>query len=67
MRFLKKDIDVVTKLIEELLRLNDIDMADIDIEAVSIEVLNICHSIGGGYGENTVRPVIESMIKRNMY
>lgn len=46
---------------------NNIDITNIDFEDVSIKVLDICYSIGGGYEENTVRQIIDSMIKRNIY
>lgn len=63
----KKDIDITKKVIEEEMKKNNIDITNIDFEDVAIKVLDICYSIGGGYGENTVRQIIGSMIKRNIY
>lgn len=63
----KKDIELTKKIIKEEMEKNNVDMTNIDIEDVAIKVLDISYSIGGGYGEDTIRKITDSMIKRNIY
>ena len=63
----KKDIELTKKIIKEEMEKNNVDMTNIDIEGVAIKVLDISYSIGGGYGEDTIRQITDSMIKRNIY
>jgi hypothetical protein len=63
----KKDMELTKKIIKEEMEKKNINMTNIDFEDVAIKVLDISYSIGGGYGENTIRQIIDSMIKRNIY
>ena len=63
----KKEIEFTNKIIKEEMDKNNIDITNIDFDTVVMKILDISYSIGGGYEENTIRQIIDSMIKRNIY
>ena len=63
----KKEIELTNKIIKEEMDKNNIDITNVDFDTVIMKILDISYSIGGGYEENTIRQIIDSMIKRNIY
>ena len=63
----KKEIEFTNKIIKEEMDKNNIDITNIDFDTVVMKILDISYSIGGGYEENTIRQIIDSMIKRNIH
>lgn len=53
------------KIISEEYRNSNLNITDKELDEKVIDVLNIAYSIGGGYDENTIRKIVQSLIKRN--
>lgn len=52
------------KIISEEFQKYNLNIPDKELDEKVIEVLNISYSIGGGYDENTIRKLTQSLIKR---
>jgi hypothetical protein len=62
----KKDIDLATNILKEELIIGYIENRTEDIEMIVESVLNTVYSIGGGYTENTIRNVANSMLEKKI-
>lgn len=60
----QEDKERSKKIISEEFQKCNIHISDDELDEKVVEVLNISYSIGGGYGENTIRKLIQSLIKR---
>ncbi len=63
----QKDIERVKRVIEEQFKKNNKDAYKSSIDKIAEEVLNTSYSIGGGYDEGTIRKIVESYIKRDIF
>ena len=53
------------KIISEEYRNSNLKMTDKELDEKAFDVLNISYSIGGGYDENTIRKIVQSLLKRD--
>lgn len=60
----QEDKERSKKIISEEYQRYNLNISDNELDMKVMEVLNISCSIGGGYDENTIRKIIQSLIKK---
>ena len=60
----QEDKERSKKIISEEYQRYNLNISDNELDMKVMAVLNISYSIGGGYDENTIRKIIQSLIKK---
>lgn len=61
-----KDRDLTKQIIREDYKEIKQELTDEVLDSKVDEILNISYSIGGGYDQNTLRKITQSMLKRDI-
>jgi len=61
-----KDRDLAKQIIREEYKEIKQELTDEVLDSKVDEILNISYSIGGGYDQNTLRKITQSMLKRDI-
>lgn len=61
-----KDRDLAKQIIKEEYKDIKQEVTDEVLDSKVDEILNISYSIGGGYDQNTLRKITQSMLKRDI-
>ena len=57
----EKEKKMTRKIISEVYHNSNLNISDKELDEKVIDTLNISYSIGGGYDENTLRKIIQSL------